>query len=78
VLYCVGMQLDTSCSEKMMFGPKGKEVKGGCRQLNNYELHNFCLFLYIIGVIKSRTVICRGTWYIWVRGKGVQGFSDDT
>jgi hypothetical protein len=35
------------------FGPKGEEVAGGWRRLHNEELHNLCVSLNIIRVIKS-------------------------
>jgi hypothetical protein len=39
---------------RRIFGPKREEVVGGWRRLHNEELHNLCISLYIIRVIKSR------------------------
>jgi hypothetical protein len=39
---------------KIIFGHKREEVKGGCRKLNNEELHNLYTSPNIIRVINSR------------------------
>jgi len=39
---------------KIIFGHKREEVKGGCRKLNNEELHNLYTSPNIIRVIKLR------------------------
>jgi hypothetical protein len=39
---------------RRIFGPKREEVAGGWRRLHNEELHNLCISVNIITVIKSR------------------------
>jgi hypothetical protein len=39
---------------RRIFGPKGVEVTGGCRKLQNQELHNVYSFPSIIIMKKSR------------------------
>jgi hypothetical protein len=42
---------------RRIFGPKGEEVAGGWRRLQNEELHNLYASSNIIRMIKSRRVI---------------------
>jgi hypothetical protein len=39
---------------RKIFGPKRDEVKGGCRELHNEELHNLYSSPVIITMTKSR------------------------
>jgi len=45
---------------RMIFGPKRKEVMGGCRRLHNEELHNLYTLPSIIRVNKSRRISWTG------------------
>jgi hypothetical protein len=40
---------------RRIFGPKMQEVVGGCRRLNNENLHNLNALKNTVRVIKSRT-----------------------
>jgi hypothetical protein len=45
---------------RRIFGPKGDEVRGGCRKLYSEELHDFCSSLNIIIINKSRRMRWKG------------------
>jgi hypothetical protein len=47
---------------RKIFGPKGDEVTGQWRRLNNKGLHDFCSSPNIIRVIKSKWM--RWVWYV--------------
>jgi hypothetical protein len=53
---------------RRIFGPKKIEVTGGCRKLNNEELHNLYCSPSIIRMIKSR----RMRWAEHIARMGVQ------
>jgi len=64
---------------RKMLGPRGPEVTGGWRKLNNEGLLDFYLHLTnIIYVIKSMICDGRGTWQFWEEAKRLQGFVVET
>jgi hypothetical protein len=48
-----------------IFGPKGKEVAGGCRRMDIEELHNLYASQNIFRAIKLRRVTWRDIMHAW-------------